>query len=118
MPTISEVDKWIFSNLLDRKAWEDSKEQDIAMNQATRNLTRWYPDTELTAELVAYQVIWELQGLDPVLKYGKQGIKAISEGPDRIDYLTRDKVAPDVRDIMGPPISEIVTVSLDAGRLM
>ncbi|MDR7237122.1 hypothetical protein [Neobacillus drentensis] len=118
MPTLNELDKWIFENLLDRKSWEDSKEQDIAMNQAVRNLTRWFPSVQLTAELIAYQVVWELQGLDPVLKYQKQGIKAISEGPDRIDYQTRDKVAPEIREILGQPAYEIETVVLDAGRLM
>lgn len=121
MPTIDTVGAWILDNILDTAAWESSDKQEIALNQASRNLMRWYPDVELSDELLSYQVIWELQGLDPVLKYGKQGIKAISEGSDRIDYLTRDKVAPDVRDILGSPAYEKTAdepVLLDAGRLV
>jgi hypothetical protein len=121
LPTLEEVESWIQSNVLDRKAWEDSTEKAIAVIQASRNLTRWYPDQELTDEVVAYQAMWEVQGLDPVLKYGKQGIKSVSEGLDRIDYLNRDKVAPDVREILGMPSYELVEeapVVLESGRLI
>lgn len=121
MPTLEEVEIWIQSNVLDRKAWEDSTEKAIAVIQASRNLTRRYPDKELTDEVVAHQAIWELQGLDPALKYGKQGIKAISEGQDRIDYQNRDKVAPEAREILGAPSLELVEeapVVLEGGILL
>lgn len=121
MPTIISVDEWIRNNVLDKQVWEINTEQiDVAFTQATRNLTRWYPSVELTDELVSYQSIWELQALDPVLKYQKHGVRAISEGNDRIDYLTRDKVAPDVRDILGAPSYETSeeTVILEGGMLL
>ncbi|KON88950.1 hypothetical protein AF332_20600 [Sporosarcina globispora] len=121
MPTLETVDLWIQGNVLDRKAWSDSTEKGIAVTQATRNLVRWYPDTDLTDELVAYQAIWELQGMDPALKFQKQGVKSVSEGSDRIDYSTRDKVSPDVRDTQGPPAFELIEeapVILEGGRLI
>jgi hypothetical protein len=120
MPTMETVYSWILENLLDSEAWEKSEKPDLAFIQASRNLTRWYPEAELTDEVVAYQAIWEIQGLDPVLKYQKQGIRAISEGQDRIDYVTRDKVASEVREILGAPSYEQVetTVVLECGRLI
>lgn len=121
MATLEDVEIWIQGNVLDRKAWEEFDDKEIAINQATRNLTRWYKLMEMTDEIVSYQTIWEIQGLDPVLKYGKQGIRSISEGEDRIDYLTRDKVAPDVRDILGTPSYELLEeapVILEGGRLI
>lgn len=121
MPTLETVDLWIQDNVLDRKAWNDSVEKPIALNQANRNLIRWFPDAILTDEIVAYQAIWELQGMDPALKFQKQGVKSVSEGEDRIDYLERDKVAPDVREILGAPAFELVEdepVILEGGRLL
>lgn len=121
MPTLETVDLWILGNILDRKAWSGSAEKEIAVTQASRNLVRWYPDVELTDETVAYQSIWELQGMDPALKFQKQGVKSVSEGEDRIDYLARDKVAPDVREILGPPafeLTEEAPVILEGGRLI
>ena len=121
MPTISSVDEWIRNNVLDKQVWETNTEQiDVAFTQATRNLIRWYPTIELTDELVSYQSIWELQALDPVLKYQKHGIKHISESGDRIEYNQRDKVAPDVREILGAPSFETAeeTVVLEGGMLI
>lgn len=121
MPTLETVDLWILGNVLDRKAWQDSTEKPIALNQAIRNLNRWYPEVELTDEVVAYQAIWELQGNDPALKYQKQGVKSVSEGEDRIDYLSRDKVAPEVREILGIPFFELTEdppIVLEGGRLL
>ncbi|MGM0776916.1 MAG: hypothetical protein ACQEXE_10430 [Bacillota bacterium] len=121
MPTLETVDLWIQGNILDRKAWVDSSEKGIAVLQAERNMNRWYPDAELTDELVAYQSIWELQGMDPALKFQKQGVKSVSEGSDRIDYASRDKVSPDVREILGPPAFELIEeapVILEGGRLI
>ncbi|WP_141432419.1 hypothetical protein [Bacillus sp. 03113] len=120
MTTLEEVEVWIQSNVLDSKAWDDSTKKEIAIKQASRNLSRWYPEIELTDEIVAYQSIWELQGLDPALKLQKQGVKSVSEGLDRIDYLERDKVAPDVREILGSPAYELIeeTVILEGGSLI
>ncbi|MBG9603957.1 hypothetical protein ABE25_17915 [Cytobacillus firmus] len=121
MPTLETVDLWIQGNVLDRSAWDRSSEKSIAVLQAERNLARWYPDSEITDEFVAYQAIWELQGMDPALKFQKQGVKSVSEGEDRIDYLARDKVAPDVREILGPPAYELIEeapVILEGGRLI
>lgn len=121
MPTLETVDLWIQGNVLDRSAWDRSSEKSIAVLQAERNLARWYPDSEITDEFVAYQAIWELQGMDPALKFQKQGVKSVSEGEDRIDYLYRDKVAPDVREILGPPAFELIEeapVILEGGRLI
>jgi hypothetical protein len=121
MPTFDSVDFWIQDNLLDTSTWDAFEKKETAFIQANRNLTRWYPESELSDELLAYQCVWEVQGLDPVLKYQKQGIKAISEGSDRIDYSSRDKVAPEVREILGPPsyeTAETETVILESGRLL
>ncbi|MCU9614086.1 hypothetical protein OEV98_10995 [Caldibacillus lycopersici] len=122
MPTVEDINAWIQGNVLDTKSWEDASRKEVALVQAERNLKRWYPNAELTNEIISYQVIWELQGLDPVLKYGKQGIKAISEGQDRIDYLERDKVAPEVREILGVPLYELEEIEspviLEGGILL
>jgi hypothetical protein len=106
MPTLETVDLWIKANVLDTKAWDDALKKDIAVIQVNRNLKKWYPEVELTDELVGYQAIWELQELDPVLKYQKQGLKHISEDGDRIEFGKRDRVSPDVRDILGSPLYE------------
>ncbi|WP_366160567.1 hypothetical protein ABXS71_16840 [Bacillus infantis] len=121
MPTLEAVDQWIQGNVLDRQAWNDSTEKEIAVIQASRNLARWYPGAVITDELVAYQAIWELQGIDPALKFQKQGVKSVSEGSDRIDYAVRDKVASEVQDILGPFVAESLEnapVVLESGRLI
>lgn len=121
MITVDSVNTWIQSNILDSKAWDESTKQSIAVTQASRNLTRWYPDIEQTGEIVSYQVIWELQALDPVLKYQKHGLKHISESGDRIEYNTRDVVAPDVREILGDPsfeLDEEISFVLEGGSLL
>ncbi|MDW0113767.1 hypothetical protein QT711_11265 [Sporosarcina saromensis] len=107
MPTVLEIDAWIAANVLDSEAWDKAEKKDLAVVQATRNLSRWYPKVELTDEHIAYQAIWELQGLDPALKYQKQGVKAVTDNGERIDYVSRSKVAPDVRDLLGVPLFEI-----------
>ncbi|THE09945.1 hypothetical protein E1I69_20475 [Bacillus timonensis] len=60
--------------------------------------------------------------MDPVLKYQKQGLKHISEDGDRIEFGSRDRVAPDVRDILGAPLYEIEEEeskgTLDGGMLL
>ncbi|MFE8697977.1 hypothetical protein ACFYKT_16670 [Cytobacillus sp. FJAT-53684] len=122
MPTIESINTWIQANILDSKAWDDSSKKDIAVVQAMRNIKRWFPEVVFSDEIISYQVIWELQGLDPVLKYGKQGIKHISESGDRIEYTTRDKVAPEVREILGVPLYELEesepSVILEGGMLL
>jgi hypothetical protein len=118
MPTLESVDAWIQANILDSKVWDNSKKQELAVTQATRNLYRWYPEVDLTAEVVAHQAIWEIEGTDPALKFQKHGVKSVSEGEDRIDYLTRDKVAPEVREILGVPSYELTEVFLEGGSLL
>ncbi|KAB2335082.1 hypothetical protein [Bacillus mesophilum] len=107
MPTVESVDAWIRFNVLDSQAWTSSERKYVAFVQANRTLSRSYSEAALTDELIAYQAIWELQGLDPALKYQKQGVKSVSDGSDRIDYNPRDVIAPDVRMILGTPLYEI-----------
>lgn len=59
MPMMQEVGDWIIDNLLDTEAWDRATEakQSVAVKQAERNLARWYPDVELTVEIIAYQTI-------------------------------------------------------------
>lgn len=106
--SVSDVFAFIELNVLDKSSWETASNQEIAINQATIHLTRWYPLAELTADVVAYQSIWEVEGADPALKYQKQGVKYVSDGGERIDYDKRDRVAPDVREILGPPAFEVI----------
>lgn len=114
MPTVESVGEWIALNVLDSQAWDDFDKKDLAVVQASRNLIRWYPDVTLTDEHISFQAIWELQGLDPALKYQKQGVKAVTDSGERIDYVSRSKVAPDVRDELGPPIDEREELEEDA----
>jgi hypothetical protein len=116
MPTVETVDAWIRDNVLDSKPWDESQKQQLAVTQAIRNLELWYPDDELNDEVVALQAIWEIKGTDPALKFQRQGVKAVSEGSDRIDYTVRDKVAPDVRGVLGAPDDE--KVMLEGGALL
>lgn len=113
MPTVETVNVWIALNILDSQAWDEAVKKDLAVVQASRNLVRWYPEEPLTDETVAYQSIWELQGLDPALKYQKQGVKAVTDSGERIDYSKRDKVSPDVRDLLGVPIFELAASEED-----
>jgi hypothetical protein len=121
MPTLESADVWIKTNVLNSKAWNDSTKKELAVIQATRNLERWYPEVELTDETVSYQAIWEIEGTDPALKFQRQGVRSVSEGEDRIDYLTRDIVAPEVREILGAPsfeLTEEIPVTLEGGQLL
>lgn len=103
MPTVATVGAWIQANVLDSSAWDTATKKEVAVTQAIRNLLRWYPDTELTDELVAYQSIWEIQGTDPALKFQKHGVKSVGDKGESIAYGERDKVAPEVREILGDP---------------
>lgn len=109
MPTETEVGDWIAANVLDTDAWDRSAKQGIAVVQAERNLKRWYPDTELIVSLVAYQAIWELQGVDPALKYQKHNVKTVQDNGETVTYKDgmRGTVAPDVRELLGPTAEEI-----------
>lgn len=107
MPTVETVGLWITLNLLDSEAWDKSLKKDLAVTQAIRNLSYWYPETLPTDEFIAYQAVWELQGLDPALKYQKQGVKAVSDSGERIDYVSRSKVAPEILDLLGTPLFEL-----------
>lgn len=108
MSSVFEVNEWIAVNVLESEVWDQNADkQGKAVIQAERNLQRWYPTALLTSEVVAYQAIWELQSLDPALKYQKQGVKSVSDNGERIDYTERDKVAPEVRQLLGPSVDEI-----------
>lgn len=121
MPTVDEINAWIQSNVLDSQVWDKSEKKEVAIVQAERNLKRWYPEVELSNEVLSYQVIWELQGVDPAIKYQKQGVKMLDDSGERIDYgdRTRDVVSPEVREILGTPLFEREeTVILEGGILL
>ncbi len=115
---VSSVAMWIDENMLDKTAWTEAERPDIAVTQSIRNLNRWYPGVELTDEIVAYQSIWELQGLDPALKFQKQGVKSIRERGDEINYGDRDKVSPEVKELLGAPQDKSEYVPLFGGELL
>lgn len=107
-----EVGDWIAVNLLDSEPWVRASEQKqaVAVTQAVRNLSRWYPAVELTDEVVAYQAIWELYGVDPVLKYQRHAVKSLGDNGETISYKEKEErplVAPDVRELLGPTAEEI-----------
>lgn len=118
MPTVESVDVWIQANILDSSVWDDSPKQSLAVTQAIRNLQRWYPEAEVTDELTAYQAIWELQGLDPVLKYQKQGVKSLRERGEGVDYLERDNIAPEVKELLREPLGRSDNIPLFGGELL
>lgn len=112
MPTPQEVGSWIADNLLDSDPWDRASEQKqaVAVTQAARNLSRWYPDAELTTEIVAYQAIWELYGVDPVLKYQRHAVKSLGDSGESITYKDKDErpiVAPEVSRLLGPTADDI-----------
>jgi hypothetical protein len=109
MPTVIEVSDWIAANVLDTDAWDRSAKQGIAVVQAERNLARWYPTVELIVPLVAYQAIWELQGVDPALRYQKHNVKQVTDGGEQVSFKDgeRSLVAPDVRELLGNTAEEI-----------
>ena len=106
-----DVADWIAANMLDTDAWDRAIEQKqtVAIKQAERNLSRWYPKIEQTVELVAYQSVWELQGLDPALKYQKHNVKTVTDNGESVSYKDgmRDVVAPDVRGALGDTAEEL-----------
>lgn len=104
-----EVSDWIAANVLDTDAWDRSPKQEIAVVQAERNLSRWYPNTELLVSLVAYQAIWEIQGVDPALKYQKHNVKTVQDNGESVSYKDGERVlvAPDVRELLGATADEI-----------
>lgn len=115
---VSSVAMWIDENMLDKTAWTEAERPEIAVTQSIRNLNRWYPGVALTDEIVAYQSIWELQGLDPVLKYQKQGVKTLRENRDEINYGERDKVSPEVKELLGAPQDKSDYIPLSGGELL
>lgn len=107
-----EVADWIAANMLDSEAWDRAPEpkQGVAVVQAGRNLARWYPDiTPMAVSIVAFQAVWELQGIDPALKYQKHNVKTVSDNGESISYKDgeRPDVAPDVRALLGPTADEL-----------
>lgn len=107
-----EVGAWISANMLDTDAWDRAteKKQYVAVVQAERNLARWYPDiTPMAVSIVAFQTVWELQGIDPALKYQKHNVKTVTDNGESISYKDgeRPDVAPDVRALLGPTADEL-----------
>lgn len=106
-----EVGDWIAANMLDTDAWDQASEtkQAVAVKQAERNLARWYPKVAQSVDVVSYQTVWELQGVDPALKYQKHNVKTVSDNGESVSYKdgTRDVVAPDVRELLGPTDEEM-----------
>lgn len=112
------VGDWITDNLLDSEPWVRASEQkqSVAVTQAVRNLSRWYPDVELTDEAVAYQAIWELYGVDPVLKYQRHAVKSLGDNGETISYKDKEErpvVAPDVRELLGATADELAELEAD-----
>jgi hypothetical protein len=116
MPTIQEVSDYIAVNILDSSVWDKASVelQEKAVKTTERNLIRWYPSATLTVDVVSFQTIWELQGLDPALKLQKQGVKSVGSDGESITYRSRDKIAPDVREVLGDPAGE----RLEGGALL
>ncbi|QWU17390.1 hypothetical protein SAMN04487895_104224 [Paenibacillus sophorae] len=116
MPTTEEVAAWIVGNVLDTEAWDKKPEkQPLAVKQAERNLSRWYPEVELMVEVVSLQAIWELQGLDPALKFQRHAVKSLNDNGEGITYSgIRDVVAPEVRELLGKPAFELAEEAEDA----
>lgn len=115
MPTTEEVAAWIAGNVLDTEVWDKKPEkQPLAVTQAERNLSRWYPAVELSVEAVALQAIWELQGLDPALKFQRHAVKSLTDNGEGITYNgVRDVVAPEVRELLGKPAFELAQEAED-----
>ncbi|WP_247681741.1 hypothetical protein [Paenibacillus sp. Marseille-P2973] len=98
--------------MLDTDAWDRASEQKqaVAVVQAKRNLAIWYPDIHpIAVSIVAFQAVWELQGLDPALKYQKHNVKTVSDNGESISYKDgeRPAVAPDVRTLLGSTADEL-----------
>ena len=112
------VDAWITDNLLDSDIWKRASEtkQTVAVRQAERNLSRWYPGATLTVEIVAYQAVWELYGVDPVLKYQRHSVKTLQDSGETVTYKDgeRSPVAPDVRSLLGPTADEIAEAEAES----
>ncbi len=113
----AEVGGWIIANMLDAEAWLRASEQrqTVAVVQAERNLARWYPDVELSAEIVAYQSVWELQGIDPALKYQKHNVKTVTDNGETVSYKDGERpvVAPDVHALLGPTADELAELEAE-----
>ncbi|WP_339292731.1 hypothetical protein MKY48_08670 [Paenibacillus sp. FSL W8-0187] len=107
-----EVGAWIMANMLDTDAWDRASDQKriVAVVQAERNLARWYPKiSPMAVSIVAFQTVWELQGIDPALKYQKHNVKTVSDNGESISYKEEERpdVAPDVRALLGPTAAEL-----------
>ncbi|GBG09508.1 hypothetical protein PAT3040_04158 [Paenibacillus agaridevorans] len=105
------VNDWIVDNMLDSEAWlrAGEQKQSVAVKQAERKLALWYPEYELVVAVVTYQALWELQGVDPALKYQKHNVKTVTDNGESVSYKDgeRDVVAPDVRALLGPTADEL-----------
>lgn len=111
------VNDWIVGNMLDTEAWlrASDQRQTVAVVQAERNLVRWYPDVALTVDAVSYQTIWELQGIDPALKYQKHNVKQVTDNGETVSYKDGERpvVAPDVHALLGPTADELAELEAE-----
>jgi hypothetical protein len=114
------VGNWIAANMLDTDAWDRAAEtkQSVAVVQAERNLTRWYPDATLSVDVVSYQTVWELQGIDPALRYQKHNVKSVTDEGEQVSFKDgeRDVVAPDVRAMLGPTANELAEFDAESSQ--
>jgi len=112
-----EVEDWISANMLDTDAWDRATEhkRNVAIVQADRNLSQWYPDVSPTVEIVSYQAVWELQGIDPALKYQKHNVKQVTDNGESVSYKDGERpvVAPDVRELLGPTADELAEMEAE-----
>lgn len=114
-----EVGDWIADNLLDSDPWDRASEhkQAVAIVQAERNLNRWYPGINpMAISIVAIQAVWELYGVDPVLKYQRHAVKSLGDNGETISYKDKEErpvVAPDVRELLGPTADELAELEAE-----
>lgn len=117
MPTLTEIEEWIQANVLDVTEWDKSQRKEVAIVQAERNLTRWYPTIELTVDHIALQSVWEIEGMNPALKFQKHGVQSVSDSGEGITYKgERGKVHPEIIDMLGEPY-DALSVPLEGGVL-
>lgn len=108
-----EVADWIANNILDSDPWDRASEQKqaVAVAQAERNLARWYPDIiPMAVSIVAFQTVWELYGVDPVLMYQRHAVKSLGDNGETISYKDKEDrsvIAPEVRELLGPTADEL-----------
>jgi hypothetical protein len=101
--------------VLDNGAWmkATAEVQQRALDTAERNMKRWYRSYQ--DYHVYEQALWELQGIDPSIVIGRQGVTFVSQpGVGSISLGKRGQVAPVVLEELGRPL----TTRLAGGRLV